>query len=338
VRDGEAVVVYAPYPVTHRGEPIPAASISQAIEAYTASAVSVDPYAAAKRPVAEALASARARLERREQALERALKQSEAAETWRRSGEWILAYAHTIKPGQEELVAETGSGEVARIALDPGLSAADNAQAYFARYRKAQRATEGSPARLEEVRLALRDLEQLETDLALAADRPQIEEVRSALVEAGYARSGRDRPGRGKGRVRAASPRSGPLALTSVDGLPILVGRNSRQNDLVTFRRAKGEDWWFHARGVPGAHVIVRSGAGELPAGTIRQAAQLAGYFSASRGEARVAVDYTRRRHVRRIRGAAPGLVTYSQERTVRVRPRGPGDAPEPGGLGQRGR
>jgi predicted ribosome quality control (RQC) complex YloA/Tae2 family protein len=102
------------------------------------------------------------------------------------------------------------------------------------------------------------------------------------------------------------------------------VGRNSRQNDEVTFRRAKGDDWWFHARGVPAAHVIVRSIGQSLPPDTIQRAAELAAHFSQLRNEAHVDVDYTLRRHVRRIPGAAPGLVTYSQEQTIRVTPREP--------------
>jgi len=168
---------------------------------------------------------------------------------------------------------------------------------------------------MEKVSLALRDLEQLATDLDLAASRPEIEEVRAALMEAGYMRLR-------KGKSVKPS-RSQPLSLTSPDGFPILVGRNSRQSDRVTFQRAKADDWWFHARGVPGSHVIVRSEGQSLPPDTIRRAAELAAYFSRSRDEADVLVDYTRRRHVRRIRGAAPGLVTYTQQQGIRVRPRG---------------
>jgi predicted ribosome quality control (RQC) complex YloA/Tae2 family protein len=316
VLDGGEPVVYAPYRLTHRGEPQPVSSMSQAIEAYTASAASADPYAGAKRPVREVIARARARLERRREALERPLREAEEAEQWRQWGEWILAYAHAIAPRQAELVAETGDGEPLHIPLDPNLSAVDNAQAYFARYRKTQRAVEGGPARLEEANLALRDLEQLETDLDLAASRPEIDEVKAALVEAGHVRAKQGKA------LRTA--RSQPLSLNSADGVAILVGRNSRQNDEVTFRRANGDDWWFHARDVPGAHVIVRSAGQALLPATVQRAAELAAHYSRLRDESDVLVDYTRRRHVRRIPGAAPGLVTYTQELTIRVAPRGP--------------
>jgi predicted ribosome quality control (RQC) complex YloA/Tae2 family protein len=314
VEEGEPVA-YAPYLVTHRGKLQATPSMSRAIEIYTAAVASADPYATAKRPVREAIAAARGRLEGRRASLARSMEEASEAEQWREWGEWILAYAHSVEPGQTELVADTGQGRELHIPLDPQLSAVDNAQACFARYRKAQRAAEQIPRQLREVELALRDLDQLETDLDLAASRPEIEEVRSALVDAGHLRSKKRRRG---------MPRSQPLALTSPDGLTILVGRNSRQNDEVTFRRASGDDWWFHARGVPGAHVIVRTEGGELPERTLHRAAEMAAYFSRLRGEPDVLVDYTQRRHVRRIPGGAPGLVTYSQEQTVRVPPRAP--------------
>jgi predicted ribosome quality control (RQC) complex YloA/Tae2 family protein len=316
VEEEDRPVVYAPYPVTHRGEPRAAASLSQAIEVWTAAATSLDPYAAAKRPIREEIAAARARLEHRRYALQSSMSQAAQAQQWREWGDWILTYAHAIAPRQEELVIEVGDGEVLIVPLDPAKPAVENAQAYFARYHKAQRAVEDGPARLEEVTLSLQDLEQIETDLDLATSRPEIEQVRAVLVEAGHLK--------GKSGKQPQSHPSRPLSLTSPDGLPILVGRNSRQNDEVTFRRASGDDWWFHARGVPGAHVIVRAQGQPLLPRTIRYAAGLAAYYSRSRGEANVAVDYTQRRQVRRIRGAAPGLVTYAGEQTVRVAPRRP--------------
>lgn len=117
---------------------------------------------------------------------------------------------------------------------------------------------------------------------------------------------------------------SKPLAMNSQDGLLILVGKNSRQNEEVTFRRAAPHDLWLHVRGAPGARVIVKTGGQEVPEATLQQAAQLAAYYSRARGSARVAVDYTERRYVRPIQGAGPGLVTYTQEKTIRVRPQEP--------------
>ena len=317
VRDDNQPVVYGPYPVTHRGTPEAMPSLSMAIDAFVQAQASADPYAAAKRPVREAIARARSRLERQRQALQRSLHKAKKADLWRQWGEWILAYAHTIHPGQTELLADTGQGEPLAIPLDPAQTPADNAQTYFARYRKAQRAAEAGPARLQKVQFALRDLDQLETDLELASSRPEIEEVRAALIEAGHLQT--------KKRKAPKPGRSQPLSLTSPDGIGILIGRNSRQNDQVTFRLATGDHWWFHVRGAPGSHVIVRSEQDTLPPDTVQRAAELAAYFSRYRDEAEVQVDYTRRRYVRRIPKAAPGLVTYQREQSIRVRPRGPG-------------
>jgi predicted ribosome quality control (RQC) complex YloA/Tae2 family protein len=316
VRDGGQPVVYAPYPITHRGDPVAMPLMSQAIEAYTAAVASVDPYAAPRRSVQEAITSARSRLERRRESLERSLNQAAEADKWRQWGEWILTFAYAITPGQKELVAEPGDGQVLLIPLDPNKAPAENAQDYFTRYRKAQRAAKGGPARLRRVKLELLDLSQLDTDLALAANRPEIDAVRAVLAEAGYTRA------RARGVRKTA--RSKPLSLISPDGMTIIVGRNSRQNDEVTFRLAKRDDWWFHVRGMPGAHIIVRAEGKVIPPSTIQRAAELSAYFSGMRDESGADVDYTRRRHVRRIRGAAPGLVTYKNEQTIRVTPRGP--------------
>jgi predicted ribosome quality control (RQC) complex YloA/Tae2 family protein len=311
-----AVVVYAPYPLTHRGDPQPAPSMSQAIEAYTQAVTSQDPYAAAKRPVQQAIEDARERLVHRQKALQRGLERAGQADKWRKWGEWILAYAHQVDSGQQELVAQTGTGPPLTIPLDPAKSAVENAQSYFARYRKAQRAGEQIPARIMRTELTRQYLDQLAIDLELASSRPEIEEVRQALVSTGLRRP--------KTRKGPRQPQSQPLSLQSPDGLTILVGRNSRQNDEVTFRRSNRDDWWFHARGVPGAHVVVRAEGRALPHDTVRRAAELAAYHSSLQSEGAVDVDYTQRRHVQHIPGAAPGLVTYSEEQTVRVAPRGP--------------
>jgi predicted ribosome quality control (RQC) complex YloA/Tae2 family protein len=106
----------------------------------------------------------------------------------------------------------------------------------------------------------------------------------------------------------------------SADGFRILVGRNSRQNEEVTFKRAAQNDLWLHARGIPGGHVVVKSGGRPVPEATLRQAAALAATYSRDRHQDLVAVDVVERRHVRRARGKRPGLVTYRGERTIRVK------------------
>ncbi len=313
VRENDRLVAFAPYPLTQYGDWKEVESISQAVEAYYGQMVGEDAYAAAKRRAREAIVRARERVRRKQGALERAHVSQAQVKELRRQGEMILAYAHRVEPGQRELAAPVGPDEPPLlIELDPRLSAVENAQRYFKRYKKAKSAAGEIPALLQRAELEMRYLNQLETDLDLAANRPEIREVEASLAEAGYIR---------EKRRRWKVERSQPLAVNSQDGLLILVGKNSRQNEEVTFRRAAPRDLWLHVRDAPGAHVIVKTGGREVPAATLRQAAQLAAYYSQARGSSHVAVAYTERRYVRPIKGAGPGLVTYTQEKTIRVVP-----------------
>ncbi len=148
-------------------------------------------------------------------------------------------------------------------------------------------------------------------ELALAEDKPGIAAVESALAEAGHLARSR--------QVRR--PATGPLRVQSAEGFVILVGRNSWQNEEVTFDLGAAHDLWLHAQGVPGAHVIVRTEGREVPAATLERAARLAAHFSAARQNHNVAVDYTLRRNVHRRREGRPGQVTYSDQRTIVVQP-----------------
>jgi predicted ribosome quality control (RQC) complex YloA/Tae2 family protein len=112
-----------------------------------------------------------------------------------------------------------------------------------------------------------------------------------------------------------------PLYVQSREGFTLLVGKNSRQNEDVTFHQATANDMWLHARGVAGAHVIVKAAGREIPRNTIEQAASLAAYYSEARGSTSAPVDYTLQRHVRDMKGGGPGMVIYERERTIYVEP-----------------
>ena len=310
LEDGRAVA-YAPYALSHLPGQRQAPSMSAAIAAYVAQRGQAAPYAEAKARVRQELAEARARELRRRAAIARDLRPPEEIARLRESGEWILAYASQIGPRQEELVVEGSTGEALHIALDPERSAVENAQRYFRAYDNAKLAAEGGPQRLAAVDRALERLAQLETDLELAENRAEIDEVRAALVEAGYVQAR---------KAPAGARSSGPRRLETEEGLVVWLGRNSRQNALVLQRAAPG-DLWFHARGVPGGHAILVTGGRPAPEAAVERVAALAAYYSAARNEARVPVDVTERRHVRAIPGAGPGQVTYRHERTLVVAP-----------------
>src|SRR5262249_28340196 len=133
------------------------------------------------------------------------------------------------------------------------------------------------------------------------------------------AKGGKGVKGNKPGKPRKAAEGGSPLRRQSSEGFTLLVGKNSRQNELVTFSEAAANDLWLHARGVPGAHVIVKAGGRPVPEMTLREAAALAAYYSQARAAGSVPVDYTQQRYVRHLKGGGPGMVTYERERTLHV-------------------
>ncbi|HSN76050.1 MAG TPA: NFACT RNA binding domain-containing protein, partial [Anaerolineae bacterium] len=324
VRDSAgAPGAFAPYLLTHRsdGRLDPLESISQVAEQfYGEKAQSAgDAYAAARRQVAASIERAVRGLEKRQASIQRELRPTEEIERLRASGEWILALATQITPRQAELILPEGV-ELPAIRLDRALSPAGNAATYFKRYRKARRAAEMGGPRLEALATELSYLEQLSADLALAADRNEIDAVRAALAEAGYARQRRQQTGAAVEPARVQV--QGPRRYTSREGYAILVGRNSLQNEHVTFEVVGPDDLWLHARGWPGSHVVIRSGGRPVSDETMQQAAGLAAFYSRAQREAWVDVIVAEKRRVRRPPGKRhPGMVTVDGERVVRVRP-----------------
>ena len=307
------VVAYAPYILTHYSNCQAAESISMAMAAYDVQREQVDPYAVAKSRWQEIIAEQRGRLGRKRAALLDAQPDPEVLDELRSSGEWLLAYASQIPPGQVEWIVRTEESQPAlRIPLDPTKSAVENAREYFRRYEKAKSAAAEVPGLLAQVDAELAYLEQLATDLALAEDQPGIVAVESLLAEAGHLPKAK----------QMKRPAAGPLRVLSEDGFVIWVGRNSWQNEEVTFRRATGADVWLHAQGVPGAHVLIRAQGQTVPEATLQRAAELAAHYSAARCERRVAVDYTLRKNVRRIAGGRLGQVTYKGQKTIVASPK----------------
>ena len=313
VRENDEISAFAPYPLTQYENHEPANSISAIVGAYFAQEIGRDTYAEARAGVQSLINDARDRLERQLHALQRSLVSPAELDRLRKSGELILSNQWQIEPGQTVLEAPYElDGEPLRVELDPARSPVENAQAYFEQYGKAKRAGQHVPARIASTKLQLDYVAQLATDLALAETRPDIDAVREALVEAGFVP---------EKRRRRPSGRSQPIRV-EIDGFTVWIGRNARQNDEVTFKRAAAGDLWLHARGIPGAHVVVRQAGRPAPEPVILGAAQLAAYHSSARNDARVAVDVTEVRRVRRIKGGAPGQVVYTHERTIRVEPR----------------
>jgi predicted ribosome quality control (RQC) complex YloA/Tae2 family protein len=257
---------------------------------------------------------ARRRLEGRQSSLRVEAAKADEIGRLRSYGEQIYAYLWQIEPGARELVVDG-----VRVPLDPSLSAKENAQDYFERYRKAQSAGEHLPALIAQTEAELDYLDQL----LVLTDQAEGYAAIEALSAEWHTRGSevRAHPGKHAKPVMAVK-RARPVRETNE--YAIYVGRSGRENDQVTFDLAGQDDTWLHARGVPGSHVVVRwrQTNGEEHPAAIVIAAGLAAYYSAARSSTTVDVDVTRRRYVRKIKGAGPGMVTYRNERTVAVRPR----------------
>ncbi|HET6320173.1 MAG TPA: NFACT family protein, partial [Chloroflexota bacterium] len=252
-------------------------------------------------PIDKAIAST----ERRVAALEHQLANADTQrEPLRRAGELILTYQATIPAGADQLEAE---GE--HVELDTELSPSENAQAYFARYRKAREAEARVPALLEEARNRLAHLADLH---ALVEVADSMDAIRALRREAGTATSSSS---------KSPPTTKGPYRRVAFDGWEAYVGTSAAGNAAVTFDVAGATDLWLHARGVPGAHVVLK-GRGEPSDAVLERAAQLAAWHSAARNAGTVEVDIAPRRYVKKIPQGPPGLVRYSNERTVRVTPR----------------
>ncbi|MBA3531933.1 MAG: NFACT family protein [Ardenticatenales bacterium] len=310
--EGE-VIAFAPYELTQFESIEPAESISLAMQRYFAARMDTDAYAAARQRVAALLAEARKSVEGLLYQLRSQTIEPAEIEQLRENGELLLAYQWQVPKKADSVELTDYEGNPRRITLDPALSPVENAQRLFTRYDKKKRAAEEIPPRVEAAERDLSFLVALENDVQQAEERPEIEAVREALVAGGFLPSKKRRRG-GGGVVR------GPRRVLLGEWVA-LVGRNSAQNDEVTFRLATSEDIWLHARGVPGSHVILKLAGRQAPPEIIQRAASLAAYYSQARSATDVAVDVTERRHVHRISGARPGLVTYRNERTLHVRP-----------------
>lgn len=309
------IEAFSMYPLTHIAGWHRTHTASEAVTAFYGAAVGDEAYAAAKVPVRKVIDEALARLQAKHASLERAMTEESERELLRQSGELILAYQYTLQRGQNELRASYHPDQPEMtIPLDPDLTPLENAQAYFSRYTKAKRALEGVPELIEQTRKEIDYLHQLQTDLELAAGWPDIEDVQLALQASGY--------WKGRKPKRTGGGPSAPLRIVTDDGFVIWVGRNSRQNEMVTFKRAAGEDLWLHARGVSGAHVVIKFDGRPIPEHVVEQAASLAAHYSARRADSKIPVDITKRKYVRKIKGGGQGMVTYRSEQTHMAAPR----------------
>lgn len=232
------------------------------------------------------------------------LKDTEKRDKFRIYGELLNTYGYEAVPGSRELSAVNYyTGETVKIPLDPTLTAQENAKKYFDRYGKLKRTYEALEHLIKETKEEIQHLESISTALDIALNEEDLVQVKEELTQYGYIR----RKYTGK-RVKITSK---PFHYLSSDGYDIYVGKNNYQNEELTFKFATGNDWWFHAKGAPGSHVIVKAGQGLPPDRTFEEAARLAAWYSSHRGADKVEVDYVEKKQVKKVNGGKPGCVIY---------------------------
>lgn len=344
VREGVVAHFAAYQPTQFPPEQVQATgSISEAVERAYADQIKRRPAEALRAPLRAAVTEKLERVRHREESLRRNIPSEDKVEELKLMGQAILASSAQISDGQGELAWEGKS-----IRLDPRMNPAENAQRYFREYAKARDAARGIPALLERAWLERGYFEQLLALVELADEEGQLRVLSRELAEAPFGpavgglerhgdshRAGTQRHGKGPRDARPGKAPSEPAGavkrLSSADGSQILVGGSARGNERATFDLATGGDLWLHARGVPGAHVILKTAGREPARETLLEAARIAALHSQARGTTKAVVDYTPRRYVKKVKGGPPGLVTYSQEKTIRV------DATEAKGMGDGG-
>ncbi len=244
------------------------------------------------------------------------LKKTENREQFRIFGELIKANLHLIKAGEEKAFVQNYYDDnlaLIEIPLDPALSPAQNAAKYFKDYKRANTARQLLTKLIEEDGKELAYIESVAEALARAESVADITEIKEELMLSGYLR-------RQKTSSKSA-PQNKFTEFESKEGFKILVGKNNRQNDLLTTKMAQKNDMWFHTKNIPGSHVIVFCGGNEISQETVIFAAKLAAKNSKAKDSASVPVDYTPVKFVKKPAGAKPGMVIYTTNKTVYVTP-----------------
>ncbi len=263
------------------------------------------------------LTNASERLSRRINAQQADLKRCARRDELRVSGDLLNANLYRLEKGlsSAELPNFYEAGEPpVRIPLDPLLTPAQNAQKYYKEYRKAKTAEEVLTVQIEKSRKELAYLDTVFEELSRAASERDLDEIRAELTGQAYLRAPKAGAKRGGGERQ-------PLEFRSSDGFSIFAGRNNRQNDLLTLKRAKKNDLWFHTKNIPGSHVILSLGGKKPTPAAVAAAALIAAYHSRGRGSSNVAVDYAPVRFVSKPQGAKPGMVVYVGNKTVFASP-----------------
>lgn len=232
------------------------------------------------------------------------LKDTEKRDKYKVYGELINTYGYSVPEGAKSFEAlNYYTNENITIPLDETISVKDNAKRYFDKYSKLKRTAENLTTIIEEVTAEIEHLRSILNSLDIAEYEEDLTQIKEELIQSGYIRF--------KSGGKKVKITSKPFHYVSSDGFDIYVGKNNFQNDELTFDFANGNDWWFHAKKMPGSHVVLKIGGKEVPDRAFEEAARLAAFYSAGKQSDKVEIDYTIKKNVKKPAGAKPGFVVY---------------------------
>lgn len=237
---------------------------------------------------------------------EKQLQDADKKDIYRVYGDLLNTYGYSLKGGESSFTTENfyDDNKEITIPLDKNESAKENAKKYYDKYAKLSRTTKALSEEIVNTKNDIEHLLSIQTALDVSSDDESLSQIRQELVDFGYIKKHSSR--------KQKKSTSHPYHYISTDGYDIYVGKNNYQNEELTFKVATGNDWWFHAKGIPGSHVILKSNNEEdLPDRVYEEAAALAAFYSKAKDSEKVEVDYIQKKNIKKVAGAAPGFVIY---------------------------
>ena len=300
----------------------PVSNVQSLLDSYYTAELNQQEFAQLRHQLTQKLGNILGKLRQKASTFEERLQQSDQADQQRQQADLLMAHLHEWEPGMKSItLSDFDTGKPVTISLNPEKNAVQNAQALYKRHQKLKRARNAVEPLLKDVQEEIQYLEQVEASLnqldtyATPKDLQTLQEIREELIGQRYL----DAP---EQRSRDVSNVSEPHRYRTPSGFELLVGRNNRQNDQLTFRTAGDYDLWFHTQEIAGSHVLMRLQAGTVPdEADLQFAADLAAHYSQARQSDQVPVVYTEPKHVYKPKGAKPGMAIYKQERILWGRP-----------------
>ena len=295
--------------------------INSAIDLYYTRKINIEETLNYKNNLEKVLNSALERCNRKLDEYMKGIRDADNKENYRIYGELITANIYRIEKGATEIQVKNYYQEELPeilIELDPSLTPSQNAQAHFKKYRKLKNTEKILNKMFVDVKKERDYLEGIMVNLENTNEVSVLDDIKQELINQGYIKSKRKQ----KIESRKKSEKEGiPERFISSTGFEILVGKNNKQNDYLSLRLANNNDIWFHTKDIPGSHVIIRTMGRKPDETTILEAACLAAFYSKAKNSSNVPVDYTEKKHLRKPKGAKPGMVIYENHNTVYVTP-----------------